>query len=217
MESKSEALGNATVPAIAETQTAEAIPMKKDKFGTEFYMLCVALSAVSSGVLFTFFTPYAKSLSISILIVGVITFVFGLTRFLMYVLTVNSRVRYFLLRSDRRGQNIVAALVLMSLASLLITIHDPSGLIYLAVYGIVGAGYSIVYAIAQAAMIAEAAPGRVGHSAGLFESSIGVGAAVGPIVAGSISGSSLSFPFIVPSLGLVVFLVALPFVARSRK
>ena len=60
----------------------------------KFYMVTCALAAASSGVLFTFFAPYARSMGISILLVGVITFVFGFGRFLFYVLTVNQRVRY---------------------------------------------------------------------------------------------------------------------------
>ncbi len=70
-----------------------------------FYGASCALAAVSSGVLFTFFAPYARSLGISILLVGVVTFVYGFGRFVFYILTTNERIRYGLLRSDKRARN----------------------------------------------------------------------------------------------------------------
>lgn len=109
----------------------------------------------------------------------------------------------------------LVALVVMSLSSLLIMIHDSSGLIYSAAYAIVGAGYSVVYAVSQAVLVAEASPEKAGKGAGLFESSIGVGASIGPILAGSISGGSLTMPFLLPSISLVVVLVLLPFISRK--
>jgi MFS family permease len=200
-----------------QVATGGELPSKASRFGSEFYMLCVALATVSTSILFTFFSPLAKSQGVSIVLIGVITFVFGFTRFLVYVLTINSRFRHFLLRNDKRVRNIVVAIVLMSLSSLLIVVHEPSALVYVGVYAIVGAGYSLVYAISQAAMIADASPSKVGRSAGLFESSIGIGGALGPVIAGGISGSSLSFPFILPSLGLIFFAVAFPFVTKTRR
>lgn len=186
------------------------------KLGSGFYGGACALAAVSSGVLFTFFAPYSRSLGISILLVGVITFVYGFGRFLFYVLTTNEGVRYKILRPDRRARNMLTALVMTSAASLLISFHDPSGLSYLLAYAIVGVGISIVFAISQAGLIVESSQGRFGRGAGIFESSIGVGACAGPIIGGAISGSSLSVPFIVPFLGFLVFLAAFPVLTRRR-
>ena len=78
------------------------------------------------------------------------------------------------------------ALILTSVSSLLISVRDPSGVYYLIAYGIVGVGISITLAIAQAGIIAESSAGRFGRSAGVFESSIGIGACAGPIIGGDI-------------------------------
>jgi MFS family permease len=121
------------------------------------------------------------------------------------------------LNRRRRAMNVVVSLVILSLSSLLILIRDPSGAILIAAYTIAGAAYSIVYAISQAVMIAEAHPGKVGRSAGLFESSIGIGQSLGPIIGGAISDGSVSTPFILPSLSLVVFLLAMPAMTRRRR
>ena len=180
-----------------------------------FYLVSTALAAVSSGVLFTFFSPYARSIGISILMIGVITFVYGGARFFVYLLTVRDKVRSFLLSPSMRKKNVLVSLVLMSVSGLLIMIHDPSGVIYSMAYAVVGVGYSIIYSVSQAALVAEATPEKAGKGAGLFESSIGLGASVGPVLAGLISRGSLTLPFLLPSLGLVVVLVILPFLFRK--
>ena len=184
---------------------------------TAFYAASCALAAVSSGVLFTFFAPYARSLGISILVIGLITFVFGLGRFLFYIASTNGRVRGIVLRQDRRNRNMMIALILTSVSSLLISVRDPSGVYYIIAYGIVGVGISITLAIAQAGIIAESSAGRIGRSAGVFESSIGIGACAGPIIGGAISGSSLAVPFIVPPIGFVIFLAFLPLLMRKSQ
>lgn len=182
--------------------------------GSGFYGGALALAAVSSGVLFTFFAPYARSLGMSILLVGVITFAFGFGRFVFYILSTNERVRYAVLRQERRVRNMILALLLTAVPSLLVTLREPSGAAYLIAYGISGAGISVVFAIAQAGLISESPPGKSGLGAGLFESSIGAGACFGPIIGGAISGSSLSVPFIVPPIGFAIFAITLPLLLR---
>ena len=207
----------ATVPPH-ETKSIEPLVREaKSSTGMLFYMISCSLAAVTSGVLFTFFAPYAKSIGLSILLVGAVTFVFGLGRFFTYVLSVNESVRYLLLRDDRRVRNMIIALVCTSATSLVVIFRDPTGLSYMVAYAIAGAGISVVFGIAQAGMIAEATSGSYGRNSGLFESAIGLGACVGPIFAGSISGDSITIPFIVPFAGLVVFLVAVPIITRRRR
>jgi MFS family permease len=187
------------------------------KLGARFYISATMLAAVSSGVLYTFAS--SKSGNISILIIGVATFMFGFARFFVYILTVNERFRSLLLEVRNRATKIVVSLVVLSLSSLLLLIDNASGIIYVVAYGIAGASYSIVYAVSQAAMIAEAHPERVGRGAGMFESSIGAGQFFGPIaggVVGTFLGNSLSAPFLVPSLSLVVFLLLTPVIMRKK-
>ena len=73
-----------------------------------------------------------------------------------------------------------------------------------------------MYGISQVAMIAEATQAKAGQGAGLFESSLGIGMCFGPIAGGIVSGGSLSLPFIVPTLSLVLFLLALPALITRR-
>lgn len=187
------------------------------RYGARLYVPSMVLAAVSVGVLYTFLPEYAKSIHISILLVGAATFTFGFTRFLVYLLTVRERFRYSLLHSKNRARNVVISLVVLSLSSLLMLVHDHSGLLYIASYGTGGACFSVVYAVSQASVIAEAEPDKVGRGAGMFESSIGIGQSLGPVIGGAIAMGSYSTPFIVPSLSLVVFLIALPLLVRGRR
>ena len=201
-----------------EVQQSEPVLVRQDaRLGVRFYMSSTVLAAVSSGVLYTFAS--AKSIGVSVLVIGVATFMFGFARFLVNVLTVKQRLRSLILDVRNRARNILVSLAVLSASSLLVLLYGSSGVVYVVAYGIAGASYSMVYAVSQAAMIAEASPERVGRGAGMFESSIGIGQFFGPVVAGFgglISGNSYSTPFLVPSLGFVVFLIALPVIARKR-
>lgn len=191
--------------------------IQKPRYGARLYVPSMILAAVSVGVLYTFLPEYAKSIHISILLVGVATFMFGFTRFLVYLLTVREGFRATLLYSKNRARNVIISLVIMSSCSLIMLIRDPSGLLYVLSYAIAGACYSVVYSVSQTSMIAEAMPEKVGRGAGMFESSIGIGQFFGPIIGGVIPGESFSIPFVVPSLSLVFFLIGLPiFLRRIR-
>ncbi|MDA4131361.1 MAG: hypothetical protein OK457_11375, partial [Thaumarchaeota archaeon] len=185
--------------------------------GLVFYMASCALAAVTSGILFTFFAPYARSIGLSILLVGGITFVFGLGRFLTYVITINESIRHLVLRNDKRVRNMIVALILTTVPSLTLLFYDSSGITYFIAYGILGSGASVVFGIAQAGMIAEATAGSYGRNAGLFESAIGIGACLGPIIAGSVSGNSITIPFIVPAIGLGVYIASVPLMTRKLR
>jgi len=200
-----------------EKITADSPEIRGSRLAAAFYAGALALAAVSSGVLFTFFAPYARSLGISILLVGVITFVYGMGRFSFYVLSTNERVRSMVLGSDRRVRNMLVALVMTSVSGLFISLRDPSGSLYLIAYAVVGVGISMVLAIGQAGLIAESSPDTKGRGAGIFESAIGMGACAGPIIGGAISGSSLAVPFLVPPAGFIVFLAALPILSRKSR
>ena len=206
---------NNNVAVVRTTPISDHVQMPR--YGARLYVPSMMLAAVSVGVLYTFLPEYAKSIHISILLVGAATFTFGSTRFLVYLLTVREQFRSSLLHSKNRARNVVISLIVLSLSSLLMLVRDPSGLLYIASYGIGGACFSVVYAVSQASVIAEAEPDKVGRGAGMFESSIGIGQALGPVMGGAIAMGSYSTPFIVPSLSLVVFLISLPFLVRRRR
>ncbi|MGA2873975.1 MAG: MFS transporter [Nitrososphaerales archaeon] len=204
------------VQGLQSTETVSSAE-PDTRFGAKFFLPSMALAAVSSGVMYTFLASYAKSIGVSINLVWIATFMFAFARFLMYVLTMREKFRSLILDRGNRARNTVISLVILSLSGLLVLIHDPSGAVFIVAYAIGGVCYSVVYLLSQTAMIADANPLKVGRSAGLFESSIGMGQFFGPAIGGAIAGSSLSTPFVFPSLSLVVFLVAIPLIVKNRK
>lgn len=177
-------------------------------------LLTTALSASTSGVFFTFFGPYAtKDIGLTLFMIGAVTTTYGVIRFFSYVVIAKQMIREKVFGA--RNRNLVLFASLASLSSLILMIRDPSGTLYFVSFALFAIGYSTVYAIAQFTLIAESVPEQRGASAGLFESSIGIGAAIGPIVAGAISSRSLDFSFIVPAAGLG-FVIVILLIVSSR-
>jgi len=215
--------GDTFAEAEVEVVKTESVGSEEDlgipiKVSSSFYFASMALCAVSSGILFSFFPPFARSTGISIVMIGVAPFVFGLSRFVFYYLTIKKRIKNFLFHHSKRIRNVLVSISILSLSSLLITLpHQSSTGIYLIPFAVAGAGYSIVYSISQVAMLAEVNPERMGTGAGLFESSIGVGGATGPVIAGIISGNSLSNSFLAPSICLLPVLLIQFFILKHGK
>lgn len=183
-------------------------------------LVTIGLVTLSSLTFYTFFGPYASSIGMAVVLIGVVTATFGVVRFVVFVVLANRKsLRDRVFDTRNRVRNLVAFAGMASLSSLLLVIKDPTGLVYFLAFGILGIGFSVVYAVSQATLIAEAAPEQRGAAAGLFESSLGVGGVIGPIMAGVVSSSkSLSTAFVVPaaSLGFVLVLLLVLFSVRRR-
>ncbi len=191
-------------------EPSSPVPAANKKYRGGLYVLCTSLAAVSSGIMYTFFSPYAESLNISIILIGFVVFMYGFARFLTYVFIARERVRRLLLSQGPRLKILFLSLVLMSLSSLLLFVRDSSVLTYVLAYALAGTGFSVVYSVSQAGLIAESSPHNIGRNAGLFECSIGIGQSIGPAFGGAIAGGSLVLPFITPPLSLVLLFVLLP-------
>jgi MFS family permease len=190
-------------------------PDKKQNFRVWTCLVATILSALTSGVFFTFFGPYASSLGLAVVLIGAITTTYGVVRFFTYVVFAKESLRNRLLDPSKRNRNAITFASLACLSTLILIIKDHSGTLYFVSFALFAIGYSLVYSISQATLIAETSREQMGAGAGLFESSIGIGGAIGPIVAGVISSSSLTISFIVPAAGLV-FALGFLFVLSSR-
>ncbi|MDA4112221.1 MAG: MFS transporter [Thaumarchaeota archaeon] len=180
-----------------------------------FYVVSLALCALTFSTIASFFSPYARSQGLTIVVIGAISLTFGAARFFGYLLTSNVWVSNFLLDRKIRSRNIFALLFLLVLSSLLMVLHSTSGLIYFLSFGLVGFAYSLVYYVGMVALLAETSKEKMGAGAGIFETSIGMGSLAGPVIAGAVAGNSLTLPFIVPSFCAIPTLVALFLLWRS--
>jgi MFS family permease len=181
-----------------------------------FYVLSLVLCTIASNTMASFFSPYSHSQGVPTLTIGAIAFTFGMARFFGYLITSRTVVRNFLLLESTRIRNIFVLLFFVSLSPLIMLVPSSSGAIYFLSFGIVGFAYSFIYYIAMVAFLAEADRERMGAGAGIFETSIGVGSIVGPVIAGSVSGNSLTIPFVVPSVMAIPILTILFLVSKSR-
>ncbi len=211
---------NAKIPRTSLASSIRAVLFSADKkrnFQVWTCLVATSLSALTSGVFFTFFGPYAHSLGLTIVLIGAITTTYGVVRFFTYVVFARQAIRERIFDPSKRNRNVLVFASLASLSSLILIIKDPSGIAYFISFALFAIGYSIVYAVSQGTLIAETTQEKMGAGAGLFESSIGIGAAIGPTVAGAISASALRISFIVPVVGLVFALALLFVFSRSSR
>lgn len=181
-------------------------------------LVTTCLSALTSSVFFTFFGPYAtKTVGLGLVLVGAITTTCGVVRFLTYILFAKQSLRDKFFHPSNRVRNTLVFAALASLSTLILMIKDQSGALYFLAFALFAIGYSVVYAISQVTLIAESAKEHRGAGAGLFESSIGIGGLIGPVVAGAISSGTLAVSFVVPAAGLGVALILLLILRVVRK
>lgn len=188
----------------------------KKNFQVMLYVASLILMYVTEGIFFTFFAPYGNTLGMSVMLIAAPPFTFGVLRFLIYAMSTHERFRSALLNPSKRNRNVLLALLAGSLSSLLISVRDPSGGLYFVSFSILAGGYSVVYFIAQMGMIAEANERQMGAGAGVFESSIGIGLAAGPIIAGAVATRSYATAFLVPPVGFILVVIFLGLYGKAR-
>jgi MFS family permease len=176
-----------------------------------FWMIILALVTASRSIIFTFFPPLARSIGLSVLVIGIIAFVSGFAMTLTFVATTQEKIRNKLLQTKGARRNALLALGLSSIAGVLPIIPDSSGILGLVSFALMGMASAMTMTLAQAGMIINSDLKQVGRNSGLFESAIGTGSALGPILAGLVSGTSFLTPFLVPSLGIIAIPVLLVF------
>jgi predicted MFS family arabinose efflux permease len=167
-------------------------------------------------VLFTFYPPLAESRGASDLIVGVVGFSFGASRAFTFSLTTRETFRRFLLDERNILTILVGAMAVCALAGLLPVLAGSTVLLGLLSFVVAALANSVAMVICQVELIARAEPQRRGSAAGVFESGIGIGLALGPVLSGFASGGSLSTPFLIIPFGFVAALVAI-LVLRQRE
>lgn len=179
----------------------------KKNFQVRLYVASLILSYATVGVLYTFFGPYAKALGMSALLFSLPVVLFGLIRLFIFVLCTRGSFRSKLLDPAKRNLIVFLSLLLTCSSPLLILVRDPSGGTYFLAFGLFAVGLALVYFICQVGMIAETNETQMGAGAGIFESVIGIGSALGPIVAGAISTGSLTSAFLVPFAGFAIVML----------
>ncbi|HZW58447.1 MAG TPA: MFS transporter [Nitrososphaerales archaeon] len=191
----------------ASDQSNNSLRAEETRKMKVFFAIPTALCGSIPAVILTFYPPYATLNGVSIILVGAAALGYGAARFFTYTVLTRKNIRRRLLRAEARSRNLLASFALMCVpCAVPFFVLDRSGAIYIGLFAIVGVGYSICLTINQAALIGEAPIRDTGTAAGLFESSIGTGGVLAPVLAGLVSSylNSLVVSFIVPFAVLFV-------------
>jgi MFS family permease len=167
------------------------------------------LVLMTDTTLLTFFPAYAESRGISILLIGALTFSFGASRFVTYLLISRERIRHSVISYFHRTRNVLVSLSAAVVSGVFLSFNSFGYISYLFGFVLLGIGFAIVTTIAQIELITEAPIEKMGTGAGLLESCVGTGSFLGPILGGLISSGSLVVTFFVP---LLIFVIMLPII-----
>ena len=167
----------------------------------------IFLFSSTTGILMSLFPSYAMNLGISAFEIGVISFAFGAMRAAAFYQAnmIETYVR-------KTGMFILGSLT-MGAASLA-TIYSNSTPSFLMCFLIFGFGAGISYAASIASLLKWRRLSR-GHAAGVFESFIGVGYFLGPLIGGILSNFAAYAPYIY--ISLLSFAVLLVQLTLTRK
>jgi MFS family permease len=206
----------ASIPSAVSEIRTEKIPVATKQVSPNsiwVFVIAMIVQSAIRGVLFTFYPPLAASMGVSFILVGVIGvvgvvgFVFGVGRSSVFAFTTRDDFRGFFLRRDNVRPTLIISMAISAVAGSLPFLGGGTLVVGLVSFAIVAISSSFTVMISQVEMITRAEANRKGSGAGIFESTIGIGIAIGPILAGIVSGGSLSTPFLIPPAS---FLVSLP-------
>lgn len=162
----------------------------------------IFLFSSTVGILVSLFPSYATSLGISPIEIGAVTFAFGAARTVTFHQATGIEARI-----KKRGMFLAGSLAI-SLAAL-ITFWSRGTLFFMFSFLIFGFGAGISYAASIASILRWKRSSR-GYSAGVFESLIGVGYFIGPLLGGFLSEFAGNAPYIyVFLLSLIVLAILL--------
>ena len=190
-------------PLDAEKDSRGKLKMNDEHDGSIVVAL-VTIFLFSSivSILMSLFPSYARDLGISASEIGVIAFTFGATRVVTFYQAPRIEARI-----KKTGMLLIGSLVL-GFASLA-TFYSGNTLSFLMCFLLFGFGTGISYAV-SIALVLKWRKSSTGYAAGVFESLIGTGYFLGPLIGGFLSKFASNLPYIYGFfLSLIVFLIQL--------
>jgi DHA1 family multidrug resistance protein-like MFS transporter len=161
------------------------------------------------NVLTNFFPPFGIFKGLSVFEVSIIAFIFGLTRTLSFFLIGTIRFRI----SVKKLLQI--SVPLLGIAPLFIW-FELGRLGYYVSFLAAGILTGLSYACGQIILM-EAAGLKKARFAGIFESSIGLGTTVGPLIGGLFASSDLKLPYLLCSFVGITFALFSCFITLRKK
>ncbi|MDG6925090.1 MAG: MFS transporter [Nitrososphaerota archaeon] len=205
-------------PVDAPQEVTVPVRSSEEEDPDSVWVFVAAMVLVSSirGVLYTFYPALAESRDISYLVVGVVGSAFGFVRAGVFALTTRDDFRGFFLKKTNVRRILVISLAVSAVTASLPVFGGGTLVVGLVAFSIVALASSFTLMISQAELITRAESHKRGSAGGVFETTIGVGVAIGPVAAGILSGGSLIVPFMFPSLAFIATLPILLMLFRRR-
>ena len=209
---------NKSLPSLKDTEEIEQIqynPLESAEINPNKFLLVriilgMLIYAMLGKIALTYFSDYAsrpEGLNFSGTLIGLILFLFGVGRTTYFVL---SRV----IKSSLKRITFSYLIISILLISMLLI---QSIWIVIIVFIIFGLCSGLIYKSSLELLLYYEKKAK-GARAGLFESAIGLGSAMSPLIAGLLAEVFLTFPFLVFSiLALLIFLFNLIFENRIKK
>jgi MFS family permease len=205
-------------PVSAPEEAEIPVRTRREEDPDSIWIFVAAMVLVSAirGVLFTFYPALAESGDISYLVVGVVGSSFGSVRAVIFAFTTRDGFRGFFLKRENIRKTLLVSLAVSAAAACLPILGGGTLVVGLVSFSIVALASSFTLMISQAELISRAESHRRGSGAGIFETTIGVGVAIGPVAAGVISGGSLTTPFLIAPAGFILTLPVLLLLFRRH-
>lgn len=160
------------------------------------------------GIILSLFPSHAVDLEISPFEIGLITFIFGVSRVVTFYQANRIEARLGKLRMFLLGTAVLA------IGSLL-TFYSSSVLLFMFCFLIFGFGAGVSYAASISYILRRWRSSR-GYAAGVFESLIGLGYFAGPLMGGMVSEYAPNAPYLYGLvLSLLVFFIQLSLRGRG--
>ncbi|TFG04773.1 MAG: MFS transporter [Promethearchaeota archaeon] len=182
---------------------------KKTHANKKFIMLLmgVMIYGIISKVLLSYFTNYAAlpdGLNWNGTLIGQVMFFFGL-----------GRTSYFIIARFLKNSfaAITQSLLVISPCLLLLAFFEPPSIISF-IFFIIGFFVGRSYLVSLELML-KYEQEKKGAKAGIFESSVGIGSALSPLIAGSIAIINLKLPFFIFA-GFVLLLMVIHLLLRKK-
>ena len=152
-----------------------------------FTLIYVFLFGFNSSILTALFPAYATRLGVSANLIGFMFLLSGLTQTLTFFLANKLRSKL------GNGMMLLVSSFFIICSLTMIGLGSPMALFYLG-FAIFGLGQGMAYSTAISLVLKRSASRR-GKAAGLFESTLGFGSAVGPLVGGVFYQVSDAYPY----------------------
>ena len=143
------------------------------------WYLMIACYGIVYSVITTIFPGYANSIGVNTTLIGILFGSFGLGRIFAYV----TSERYVRLGEKKA---LLFASLMMSLGITCVSVY-PTFVVLLAAISIIGGSSGIVFPLTINLISRHYPEDKLGAAVGSYESTVGVGQAIGPVFAGAVA------------------------------